>query len=100
MPNTSTTIEGAWTYPKACAVISELRLIGAEAGITVGGVWVYFDLESQGLSVMNIVKSSKGIFCHRTFLEALTIERCDRIHRQRMIENLENLWSLQKIDET
>jgi len=49
---------------------------------------------------MNIVKSSKGIFCHRTFLEALTIERCDRIHRQRMIENLENLWSLQKIDET
>jgi len=36
MPNTSTTIEGAWTYPKACAVISELRLIGAEAGITAG----------------------------------------------------------------
>lgn len=85
--------EGGWTYLEACSVIDQLKTLKIEAGLTVGGVWIYFDLEKDGPAVVRIVKEVKGGFCTRTYMQAIGIENAERAIRQRNIDALENLWS-------
>ena len=92
--NISIQAEGAWRYQEACAVISELRTIGIDSGVTVGGIWISFDLENHGLAVIQIVKKHKGRFCQQTFMQAITTESADKIIKQRIVDRLEELWIL------
>ena len=85
--------EGAWTYPDAKAVMRDLRSAGVECGEAVGGVWLAFDLEKHGPAVVSIVKAHKGRFCTKTFMEALTMENAERLHRENIVQKLEELWA-------
>ena len=88
----STTVEGAWTYPNAVAVMQQLRAIGVECGESVGGVWLSFDLEQHGPSVVAIIKAAKGRFCTQTMMQALTLEGAEHRKRSEDIARLEDLW--------
>jgi hypothetical protein len=88
----NTTVEGQWTWDDTCAVMKDLRASGVECGESVGGVWIMFDLESQGMAVVSIVKRHKGRFCSETFMERLTMESADRVIREREVAQLERLW--------
>jgi hypothetical protein len=85
--------DGVWTYPDACKVVDNLKALGIEAGVTVGGVWIHFDLEKHGLAVVRIVKEARGAFCTQTYMQAIEIENAERVIRQRNIDALEAVWN-------
>lgn len=84
--------ESNWTYQEALKVLTQLREVGIDCGITVGGIWLTFDLESQGASVVHIIKSNGGVFCHQTMLQGLSLEAAEKINRENIIAKLEKLW--------
>jgi hypothetical protein len=86
-------VEGAWTYSDALAVMVDLQAGGVECGVTTGGVWINFDLEQHGPAAVSIVKQHRGRFCKQTYMEAITIESADRRIRERQVTALEKLWS-------
>ena len=87
----NTTLDGSWTWPDVKAVMRDLRKSGIECGETAGGIWVYFDLETQGAALVAIVKSHKGRFCSETFTAALQMENASRVIRERQISQLKKL---------
>jgi hypothetical protein len=93
MGKVSAQAEGAWGYPAACKVIDELKQIGAESGVTVGGIWILFDLD-QSVAVTEIVRRHGGKFCLYTGLQNATLKKVDRLNRARLIDHLEKSLKL------
>lgn len=89
----STQAESNWTYKEACQVIEALKAVGVECGVTVGGIWLSFDLEAQGVSVVRIIKENGGVFCHQTMMQGLSLENAHTVKMKNAIAELERLWN-------
>jgi hypothetical protein len=87
--------EGAWTWSKAKEVMAELKKVGIDCGEVPGGIWLSFDLQAQGNAAVRIIKAHRGRFCTQTFMMAVTLENAQRIHRERQVEKLEEIWNLE-----
>lgn len=88
----SVTAEGDWTYSTATDIINALREHSIECGVTTGGIWMTFDLQVHGNTVLNIIRSNGGSFCRETSLMRNAEEVADRFLRDQCISLIKRMW--------